>query len=92
MEGREARRFQRRVRLILTVFLGGLGLVAVRAAQLQVEQHDHLARLARDQYLNTVKIPARRGNIYDRAGAPLAISVDVPSVYANPAAVSDARG
>jgi cell division protein FtsI (penicillin-binding protein 3) len=92
MEGREARRFQRRVRLILAAFLGGLGLVAARAAQLQVEQHEHLARLARDQYLNTVKIPARRGNIYDRAGAPLAISVDVPSVYANPAAVSDPRG
>ena len=65
--------------------------MAVRAAQLQVQQHEHLARLARDQYLNTVKIPARRGNIYDRSGAPLAISVDVPSVYANPAALTDPR-
>lgn len=92
MDVRESRRFNQRARVVLLIFLGGLGLVLARAAQLQIKQHEHLARLAREQYLNTVKVPARRGNIYDRNGNPLAISVDVPSVYANPSAVGDARG
>ena len=92
MDAHESRRFNRRARVVLFVFVGGLALVGARAAQLQIKQHGYLARLARDQYLNTVKIPARRGHIYDRNGNPLAISVDVPSVYANPSAVSDAKG
>ena len=83
--------FVRRVRCTLGAFLGVLGLIALRAADLQIYQHAHLTRLAKEQYLNTVKVPARRGHIYDRSGNPLAISVDVPSVFANPAAVVDPR-
>ena len=91
MEGRDRRRFGARVRLLLLLFLAGAGLVVARAVQLQVYQHDELARLARGQYLNDVQVPARRGHVYDRNAEPLAISVDVPSVYAHPAAVTDPR-
>mgnify|MGYP001612875630 CR=1 FL=1 len=69
----------------------GLGAAGLRAVQLQVGQHAELARLAADEYLNDVKVPARRGRILDRDGKPLAISVDVPSIYANPSRIVDPR-
>lgn len=84
------RRFVQRVRTVFAIFAVGLVLVGLRAMQLQIDQHEHLSQLAQEQYLNTVKIPARRGHIYDRNGTPLAVSVDVPSVFANPAMVEDA--
>jgi cell division protein FtsI (penicillin-binding protein 3) len=91
VEPRDRRRFDARVRLLGLGLLVGTALVAVRAIQLQIHEHEELARLARSQYLNDVTIPARRGQIYDRNSKPLAISVDVPSVYANPPMVTDPR-
>ncbi len=91
MDGRDRRRFNRRVHLVVLVLLFGLGAAGVRSFRLQTEQHERMARLAREQYLNDVRLPARRGRILDRHGKPLAVSVDVPSVYANPSAVVDAR-
>ncbi|MEZ4272030.1 MAG: penicillin-binding transpeptidase domain-containing protein [Myxococcota bacterium] len=66
-------------------------MVALRAVQLQVYQHAEMARLAQQEYLKEIRIPARRGHIYDRYGKALAISVDVPSVYANPMEIDDPR-
>lgn len=78
-----------RLRAVAVAFvLAFVGLFG-QAYRLQVLEHAHLGRLAKEQYLGHVKIPARRGNIYDQAGTPMAVSVDVPSVYANPAAVGD---
>ncbi len=91
MSARAHKRFTGRLRLLLVLFLLNAALVLARTAQLQVGQHDELSRIARSQYLNDVKVPARRGHIFDRGGEPLAISLDVPSVYANPAAIVDAR-
>lgn len=91
MDSRKRHRFRRRARLVLMVFLGCLGVVGAHVATLQLDRHEALSRLAREQYLNDVKLPARRGNIYDRNGKPLAIAVDVPSVYANPQQVADPR-
>jgi len=91
MDARDRRRFCARARLLCALLLGGMVAVALRSMQLSVHQHQELARLARSQYLNDVAVPARRGQVYDRNGRPLAISVDVPSVFANPAAVPDAR-
>lgn len=90
-ESREKRRFQRRVRLVWASLWLGLALVAGRAAQLQFMQHERLSALARNQYLRKVKMAGRRGHIYDRGGKPLAISVKVPSVFANPQRVTDPR-
>lgn len=85
------RSFQRRSRVLLAGMLVGLGLVAGRSFQLQVLQHDELGRLARGQYLDDVKVPAWRGHIYDRNGKTIAVSVEVPSVYANPLSIADPR-
>ena len=83
--------YVRRVRFVLFLFIVGLAAVLARAVQLQVVEHAHLKRLAQEQYLNTVHVPARRGEIYDRNHTPLAISVDVPSVFAHPHLIGDAR-
>lgn len=89
--GRRRDAYVGRVQLVLAVFWVCLGLVVARAAQLQIYQHAHLQHLAQEQYLNTVRVPAKRGQIYDRGGNALAISVDVPSVYANPKLLADPR-
>ena len=51
---------------------------------LQTLEAPAYARLAADQRERTEMFPARRGAIYDRAGKPLAISVDVRTIYADP--------
>ncbi|MBI2893032.1 MAG: PASTA domain-containing protein [Deltaproteobacteria bacterium] len=74
----------------LLVLLGvGLVLIVNRAWALQVRQGDELRQMAEQQYLREVRLPGRRGIIYDRNGRELAVSVDVESVYANPREVTD---
>lgn len=55
-----------------------LGVLAVvgRAAHLQLVKGEHYAEVAAERRLSTLALPARRGTIYDRTGAPLAISQD----------------
>ncbi len=66
------------------------GLVlAGRAVDLQVLQHDRLAALAQRQSQRTVRLDGRRGPIYDRFGEPLALSVKADSLYAHPTAISE---
>lgn len=68
-----------------------LFIVLGRAYQLQVLQRDRLGALARAGYRGVVKLPPKRGTIYDRDGHELAISVQVGSVYAHPHQVKDKR-
>lgn len=62
--------------------------LAARAAHLSLFEKRGLRRgLA--QSLTEVRLPPERGLIVDRTGAELAITVDAPSVYASPSAVTD---
>jgi cell division protein FtsI (penicillin-binding protein 3) len=56
---------------------------------LQVVEGDSYDRLALNQRERAVPFPARRGAIFDRSGNPLAISVDLQTIYADPALVED---
>jgi cell division protein FtsI (penicillin-binding protein 3) len=60
-----------------------LGLVT-RAAYLQLYHQDFLLDEGSQRQLRTIDTPAYRGTIYDRSGAPLAISSPVDSVWADP--------
>jgi cell division protein FtsI (penicillin-binding protein 3) len=62
-----------------------------RAWNLQVSQTDRLKGFAEDQYVRSVEIPAKRGEIVDRRGVKLASSVDVDSVWVDPSSVGDLR-
>jgi cell division protein FtsI (penicillin-binding protein 3) len=71
--------------LVLLVF----SAFAVRVAQLQVFSGDRYKRLALEQTMHTVPIPAQRGTIFDRDGRDLALSIQLTSIYADPQQVSD---
>ncbi|MDH4227541.1 MAG: transpeptidase family protein [Deltaproteobacteria bacterium] len=61
-----------------------------RAFELQVIDGGKLSKRAATQQLATLDIPLKRGGIYDRNGAELAVSMDVTSVYARPGEVENA--
>jgi cell division protein FtsI (penicillin-binding protein 3) len=58
---------------------------------LQVLHHRQYADMARARQELVIEIPAPRGSIFDRAGAPLAMSVPTESVHINPLKVPDLR-
>jgi cell division protein FtsI (penicillin-binding protein 3) len=80
-----------RIYLIALFFLVGLGIILARAYQLQVLEKDRLASLALAGYRGVIKLPPKRGTIFDRRGNALAISVEVGSIYARPKLVPKKR-
>ncbi|MGD0263431.1 MAG: penicillin-binding transpeptidase domain-containing protein [Candidatus Methylomirabilota bacterium] len=80
---------RRRIISIFLLLLLSLGGVAAKLFFLQIQQRDRLAERATKQYQRLLPIVSRRGTIYDRAGRELAVSLKVPSVFAQPAAVED---
>jgi cell division protein FtsI (penicillin-binding protein 3) len=75
---------------LLCVMVLALGAILVRLSVLQVSQAADLRDQAAEQRLETVTLPATRGEILDRNGERLAISVPARDVYANPRYVVDA--
>jgi cell division protein FtsI (penicillin-binding protein 3) len=73
-----------RIYLVGIFFIAGLGIILARAYQLQILEQDRLKAIARCGYVGTIKLPPKRGTIYDREGNELALSVEVKSVYAHP--------
>jgi len=67
-------------------------MTVVRLVDLQVLDRPEALKKARRQQEHTVHIEARRGRILDRSGRPLAESIEVPSLYAHPAAMTDPVG
>ena len=84
MKVREKKWIRFRIYVVASFFLFGLGAILARAYQLQVLEKDHLTSIAKEGYIGTIRLPPRRGTIYDRGGHELAISVEVESVYAHP--------
>ncbi|WP_426736463.1 penicillin-binding transpeptidase domain-containing protein [Myxococcus faecalis] len=80
-----------RVQLLFGLFLLLLGVAFGRAVQLQVFEQEKLRGMAQDQYVRQIEIPARRGDIFDRRGTPLAQSVEVDSVWVDPSMLPDVR-
>jgi cell division protein FtsI (penicillin-binding protein 3) len=72
--------------------LVAFGAIFVRLTVLQVSQAADLRDLAADQRLRTVDLPAQRGQILDRWGERLALSVPAKDVYADPRYVVDPWG
>jgi cell division protein FtsI/penicillin-binding protein 2 len=63
--------------------------MAARLIVVQVLEGPAYAKMASDQRQSTKAFPARRGGIFDRSGEPLAISVDLQTVFADPSFVED---
>ena len=86
-----AKASNRRIRLLLGVFVLAFGLTFLRAAWLQGVRAASFNRLASSQHSEDVVIPAARGTIYDRTGLQLAIGEQAQTVYADPRQVTDAK-
>ncbi len=81
-------RFYVVVSLIILVFAG----IASRAAYLQVIDSEHLRHQGDLRSKRTIVSQAHRGNIVDRHGTALAVSVPVEIVWSDPKIVHDNNG
>ncbi len=80
-----------RIYLVAFFFLMGLGVILARAYQLQVLERGRLSSIAQAGYRGVIKLPPKRGTIYDREGHELAVSIEVGSIYAHPKLVKKKR-
>ncbi|MGH2636580.1 MAG: peptidoglycan D,D-transpeptidase FtsI family protein, partial [Actinomycetota bacterium] len=78
-----------RLVVLLFVMCLALGAIFVRLTVLQVSQAADLRNRAADQRVRTVDLPAQRGQILDRSGERLALSMPARDVYADPRYVVD---
>src|SRR5262245_57009541 len=88
---RSLQRNQRRLVLAKILFLTMFLVIGGRAFQLQVVQGDKLMRLGQRQHLKEWIVLPKRGALFDRAGEPLAISMESQSVYVRPHRIQDAQ-
>ncbi len=78
-----------RFMFIVAVFAVWMLGISARLVHLQVTQHDWLREKAVDQRQDIKKSKLLRGTIYDRDNRPLAMSIRVKSLYADPTEIKD---
>ncbi|MDX6477002.1 MAG: hypothetical protein QOH95_2513, partial [Gaiellaceae bacterium] len=81
----------RRIRLLLMVFVLVFAGTLARAVWLQGVRAAELGKMAERQHHESIVIPAGRGTIFDRAGVQLAIGEATTTIYADPRQVRRPR-
>ena len=76
--------FFRRLWLATLVFCLGFAGLSYRAYDLQVQRSSNFRKMIQASQVATLRLSARRGTVFDRNMAPLALSVDVDSMGINP--------
>ena len=79
-----------RLVVLLVAVVLAIGGIVVRLAVLQVRESGTYSELGSTQRVHTEPLPALRGEILDRTGVPMALTLDARDVYANPSLVVDA--
>jgi cell division protein FtsI (penicillin-binding protein 3) len=74
----------RRIGLLFGLFVLSLCLIALRTLWLDTVQAGSLRHRALSQQSEDITVSAKRGAILDRNGAPLAVSEDSATIYADP--------
>src|SRR5664279_3139925 len=77
--------------IICLFFLLWACAIAIRLFMLQIVEHKQYAERADKQQQRTFEVAPRRGVLYDRNLHELAMTVQVDSIYADPAAITDKR-
>lgn len=78
--------------LVVTIILAVFSGIAVRAAYIQIIEPDSLIKAGDSRTMRTRNLPSYRGNITDRNGVELAVSVPVKAIYADPKQIHDQNG
>ncbi len=81
---------QRLIAALVAAMLAMVGIV-VRLAFLQVRESGTYAELGSTQRDHTEPLPAVRGEILDRDGVPMALTLEARDIYANPSLVTAPR-
>ena len=74
---------------VLVLWMGGIG---VRLVHLQVTKHQWLKERAEGQRKDVTRSKQPRGTIFDRNERPLAMSLRVKTLYADPTMIEDIKG
>lgn len=85
-------RSPRRLVSLFVILILGFGAMTMRLVNLQIIDGSAYAEQAAAQRSRSELIPARRGAIFDRGGEPLAISVDLQTLWTDPSQVEDPAG
>jgi cell division protein FtsI (penicillin-binding protein 3) len=78
-----------RFMLIVAVLILWIGGIGVRLVYLQVKQHEWLRERALGQRQDVKRTRLLRGTIFDRDDRALAMSINVKTLYADPAEIED---
>lgn len=81
--------FRARTGAVLLVFGLVWAVLIVRAGQVGLGFDERLVKRLGSQHERVITVAPQRGSILDRLGRPLAVSVEVGSVYADPSMVED---
>jgi cell division protein FtsI/penicillin-binding protein 2 len=76
---------------LLFCFLAFVGLLVGNLFKVQIIKHQHYKHIAEDQHGFIREIPAQRGAILDRSLKPLATTLPVYHVFADPCIIDDPR-
>ena len=87
----EAKVLTLRFRFLLGLWALCAGVLIWRAVELQVVEHDFLARQGDMRNLRVEPLAAHRGLITDRDGRPLAVSTPVITLWVNPREALESR-
>ena len=74
---------------LFVAFTLAFGAICARLVILQIVEAPAYAAMAQNQRERTIEYTARRGAIFDRDGEPLAISVNLQTIFADPALIED---
>lgn len=80
-----------RLVFIFIVLLGLWGVLLFRGVALQIFGNEKLETLKARQFSKQIKLPSRRGTIYDRHGKTLALSMTTYSLFADPLLINKPR-
>jgi len=74
--------------LLITSFIF---IIIIRLFNLQVQNHEFYKKKSKYQQERIIKLSPKRGNIYDRNGDVLGVSLEAISLYANPRQIKNKK-
>nr|HPN73111.1 penicillin-binding transpeptidase domain-containing protein [Candidatus Omnitrophota bacterium] len=83
--------FSTRRYMVMLAFCGFFLFIFARLFYIQVVDRDKYSVLAEKQHNQILQVEPRRGTVFDRYMDPLAINMEVESVFCNPRVVTDKK-